>query len=603
MTDVPESPDSIRSKSAAPLGISFKYSVKKLFLVSPVSLISLMVMSVLRGLMPGVQVFAIGALISAVASEQTLTNSVYWYASILGAVMLGSYILENLIKFLSDRITMHLSLDTDLDVIDQLCSFEVQDFEKAQTYDSIQRVDSGTGEHIFGLFDTIRTFFQSVLSILGIAVVIWAWSPLMAGILLVAPIPGAIATFRLQSKAYEIEYERAPQERFAAYFRGILTSDSARKELKVFKLSRFFAEKYKKLRLGFLAQDMKIVRYHLTQAGTLGLLSTFANIIAIFVGANIALAGGRVGELAGFISASTQMNALVMSAFIGLTGVYQHLLYVSNWVAVMHMSPSDVENGTQLLSNLEPIEIEFREVSFVYPGTQKKVLDAVSFVIPSNKISALVGLNGSGKTTICKLLLRFYNPDSGEILLNGRSIKEFDRDSLYLSFSALFQDFIKFEQPFIDNIGYGNIDIYDSTESGSVEKSIEMVGLSQLVNTLPQGLETMLGRRFEGGHQLSVGQWQRLATARALFKKPRLLILDEPTASVDAVSEKAMFEAIAKIDEEMTILLVAHRFATISHAEHIIVLHEGRVVDQGTHAELLRTCEQYAQLHEAQNMV
>lgn len=334
-----------------------------------------------------------------------------------------------------------------------------------------------------------------------------------------------------------------------------------------------------------------------------------ANVAAIVFASILAFNGGRVGELAGFISATDQMNALVMAAFLGLTGIYQHLLYVSNWVAVMQMHPSQIREGSLPLSDPPAsgpdragVEIEFQNVTFTYPGTERKVLDHVSFTIRAGATAALVGLNGSGKTTVCKLLLRFYEPTSGNIFINGTDITQFSRESLYDHFSALFQDFAKFERGVGDNVTFGAGAVYAPTrDDADVIASLEMVGLEFLQKEMPEGLGTILGRRFQGGRQLSIGQWQRLATARALYKKPQLLVLDEPTASVDAVSEKTMFEALGSIDYGLTILLVAHRFTTINHADHIIVLDKGRVVGSGNHDSLLGSCTFYADVFTAQH--
>lgn len=351
-----------------------------------------------------------------------------------------------------------------------------------------------------------------------------------------------------------------------------------------------------------------LARYNLTKSGTLGLISVFANVASIVFASIVAVQDGKVGELAGFISAMGQMNGLVLATFIGITGIYHNLLYVSNWVAVMEMQPAQITSGQLTLEDSklpqnasDAVEIEFKNVSFTYPGTQAKVLDGVSFKIDAGATSALVGLNGSGKTTICKLLLRFYEPTTGSILINGIDIADYSREALYKRFSALFQDFAKFERSLGDNITFGAGRGFTDDDSQAATAALNMVALNYLKEELPQGFDTILGRRFDGGQQLSIGQWQRLATARALYKKPGLLVLDEPTASVDAVSEKAMFEALSAIDYQLTILLVAHRFTTICHAEKIIVLDGGKVVGCGDHATLLKSCKFYADMFHAQN--
>lgn len=613
INDSSESLDGISiaaGRRAAPLGMSFMRAIKVLHSIGRYSLLAIVIMTIIRGLLPALQVSGIASMVSSVADSRGGFSETGLFALIqLSIALIGSYTLDNLIKYTGDRLTLNLSFDTDINVVRQLCLLEVQDFESSHTYDKIQRVDATTGEHIFGLFDSARSGIQAMISIIGVAAVIAAWNVWIALALLLTPIPAAIATFKLQTKAYEIEFSRAPQSRLANYFRALLTSDSTRKEIKLFRLAHLFESRYIELRKVFLRQDLLLTRYSLTKAGTLGLVSVMANVAAIVVASILALGGGRVGELAGFISATAQMNTLVMAAFLGLTGIYQHLLYVSNWVAVMQTCPSQISEGSLPLSDtlvsglgFTGVEIKFQNVTFTYPGTERKVLDCVSFTIRAGSTAALVGLNGSGKTTICKLLLRFYAPTSGDILINGIDIAQFSRESLYDHFSALFQDFAQFERSIGDNVTFGaGADYASARDDADVIASLEMVGLEFLQKEMPEGLDTILGRRFKGGRQLSIGQWQRLATARALYKKPQLLVLDEPTASVDAVSEKAMFEALDSIDYGLTILLVAHRFTTINHAEHIIVLDKGRVVGSGNHDSLLNSCKFYSDMFNAQH--
>ncbi len=597
-------------RRAAPLGASFASAIKVLHGIGRYSLLAIVVMTIVRGLLPALQVSGVAGMVSSVADSQGGLSRTGLFALVqLSLALIGSYALDNLIKYAGDRLTLKLSFDTDINVVRRLCSLEVQDFESSRTYDKIQRVDATTGEHIFGLFDSARSGIQAIISIIGVAAVIATWNVWIALALLITPIPAAIATFQLQTRAYDIEFSRAPQSRLANYFRALLTSDSTRKEIKLFRLAHLFESRYLELRRTFLRQDLLLTRYNLTKAGTLGLISVVANVAAIVFASILAFNGGRVGELAGFISATAQMNSLVMAAFLGLTGIYQHLLYVSNWVAVMQMHPSQIREGSLPLSDPPAsgpdragVEIEFQNVTFTYPGTERKVLDHVSFTIRAGATAALVGLNGSGKTTVCKLLLRFYEPTSGNIFINGTDITQFSRESLYDHFSALFQDFAKFERSVGDNVTFGAGAAYAPTrDDAGVIASLEMVGLEFLQKEMPEGLDTILGRRFQGGRQLSIGQWQRLATARALYKKPQLLVLDEPTASVDAVSEKAMFEALGSIDYGLTILLVAHRFTTINHADHIIVLDKGRVVGSGNHDSLLGSCTFYADMFTAQH--
>ncbi|WP_328703563.1 ABC transporter ATP-binding protein [Actinomyces sp. zg296] len=560
------------------------------------------ILSIVSGVLPGAQVYAVGALVSSVVDSADYRGYLVW-AIVFGVVVFVKYVLENIIKFLGDVLTLRLSYDIEIDAVQRLGDMEVQNFESSKTYDIIQRVDESTGEHVYGLFDMLRSAIQALLSLLSICAVLWQWSPVIASMLLVAPIPGCVATFRVQTRAYDIEYKRATKARLAGYLRGLLMSDSAKKETRLFRLDELFTNSYSSIKKNFLRQDIGLARFALLQAGGLGAASVLASFGAVVYAAIIAGVHNRVGELAGFISATTQVGPLVLAAFIGFTGIYQHLLYVSNWVALVDTQPARIAEGAfRGPSDGRGGSVEFRNVSFRYPGTDVLALNDVSFSIDSGSITAFVGINGCGKSTICKLLLRFYEPDEGEIFVDGRPIGELSREYLYSWSSALFQDFVKYERSLRDNIEYGYPRDRGTADDERLWDSLEAVGLRDWAMSLPERLNTMLGRHFEGGHQPSIGQWQRIAAARALVKKPRLLVLDEPTASVDAVSEKILFEAMAALGGETTVVLVSHRFATVAHADRIIVIDDGAVVGVGGHADLMEDCAHYRDMYDAQGL-
>lgn len=566
-------------------------------------------MTLIRGMLPGLQVYAVGALVSAIsAGGLHFEGDVRLSLILIGVSLIGAYVFENLIRYVGELLTSQLAFRTDISTMEKLGDFEVADFESARTFDAMKRIDSSTGEHVFGLFDSARTAIQGALSILSVAAVIASWHLGIAVALVLSPIPASIAAFRLQALAYDVEYRRAPRSRLAQYFRSLLSSESSIREAKIFGLTPLFQDKYQSLRRTFLLEDLRLSRLNLTHAGSLGLLSVLASFVAIILAVRIASETGRVGELTSFITASGQMNGLVMASLLGFTGIYQHLLYVSNWVHVMEQEPSTIHEGVRNLASAEiefghprGVAVEFRHVSFCYPGTERIILHDVSFRIEAGETAAIVGLNGSGKTTICKLLLRFYAPTSGVILIDGQDIRVYSRSSLYSQFSALFQDFIKYERSLADNVSYGLGREYDlSAPDDELLETLSLVNLDFLPAELPDGVNTVLGRRFAGGQQLSIGQWQRLATSRALHKRPRLLVLDEPTASVDAVSERAMFEGLSTLDVSVTTILVAHRSSTIRHAEHILVLESGSIVGDGNHESLMGSCALYVEMHSAQ---
>ncbi|WEV64770.1 ABC transporter ATP-binding protein [Bifidobacterium sp. ESL0732] len=592
-----------KGRSRIPSLTTLRRSLRLLMAVAPISVIVLLILTVVRALLSPLQILATTQIVNSVATG--VLAKVVDSAVLFAVVLVGMFVAENVIKYLSDSIREKLSYRANCSIIDKLTTLETQQFEDAQTNDCIQRAGGDTGGHIFTIFDSARDFLQSLLTIVSVFSLLVSWNKWVAFFLLLAPIPGTIGTLMASSKQYNIDYRRAGEKRLSDYYRSILTSDNAAKEVHLFGLGGLLSGRYKTLIAGFLKQDLGMSRTYLWIALGLGILTTLANIGAVAVGALQAMHTGNVGQLAGYISATGSFGQSVLLILVSVSSMYQSLLYAGNWVHLMDTQPAVIRSGGEKLDDGTPMTVSFRNVRFAYPGSTdgKEILHGVSFDLPAGQCSALVGLNGAGKSTIAKLILRVYEPTSGSILINGRDISEYSRSSLYGRCSAIFQDYIRYERPLRENVGFGDPDRIDDDDA--IEHALDLVGMKGLEQSLPEGLDTVLGRHFEGGYQLSIGQWQRVALARALFRRPSLLIMDEPTASVDALSEKHFFDSLDRADsteegQRRTTILIAHRFTTITHASHIVVLRDGDIVGEGDHETLLSDCPYYRGLYEAQ---
>lgn len=283
---------------------------------------------------------------------------------------------------------------------------------------------------------------------------------------------------------------------------------------------------------------------------------------------------------------------------LGIAALYKDSLFLGNLFDFFALPERQLKGGTRAFPDKLRKGIEFRDVRFVYPGTDRVVLDGVSFTIPAGRCVALVGQNGAGKTTLVKLLTRLYEPSGGRILVDDVPIEEYDIDDLQRHMGVIFQDFIRYELPVRDNIGFGRVEARQDTER--VAEAARAAGAEGIVESLPQKYDTMLGRHFEDGHQLSGGQWQKMALSRAFMRRAPVVVLDEPTAAIDAEAEAEIFTRLKEIARGATSLVIAHRFSTVRMADHIVVVENGKVIEHGVHQDLVRADGVYARLFRLQ---
>jgi ATP-binding cassette subfamily B protein len=369
------------------------------------------------------------------------------------------------------------------------------------------------------------------------------------------------------------------------------------KEVRLFGFEAYllegWQEYYKKFRAQFVGLLKRRSAWGL--AATLGssLLIAFATLSVLRRAAQGAI---TVGDFSLFIGGIVQIQSQFTGLLNGITGIYESLLYMRNLFEFLELPSRNLEQGEQWRGPIN--SIEFEHVSFRYPLTDRDVLSDVSFSVNKGQALALVGENGAGKTTVVKLVTRLFEPTSGRILLNGMDAARFSPRSVQCEMSIIFQDYGQYQMTARENIAISRTDMMG--DDAAVTRASEKSGAVEIVSDLPDGYETMLGRLFPGGRQLSGGQWQRLALGRLYFRPASVQIFDEPTAALDAIAEAAMIDRLREHGRDRLTLLISHRFSTVRLADHIVVLHEGGVVESGSHEELVAQRGVYAKLFELQ---
>jgi ATP-binding cassette subfamily B protein len=434
------------------------------------------------------------------------------------------------------------------------------------------------------------------------AIVVSTKFPIFIPIIIVATLPAYFSLDKYRDDTWPyMSHERGILERLFQYIRLTFSNPSTSKEIAIFKNGQTFLDKFK------ISHDSYFRRFSKVYSKTLPfiILSGFIEIIAFVATQAFNLAAVFAGKLAiGEFTLYFQQTLNLTQGAEGLLDNYSSMSmrskYIDQYFELLDYPNSLVtpESPAKLPSEPKPPTIEFKNVSFKYPDSKRFILKDFNLKIESGEKVALVGENGAGKSTIIKLLLRFYDVNEGQLFINGVNIKEIDIDNWYTNIGALFQDFIKYQFTFRENVIYGDLTKKDDMDA--IKDAIQKAGADSYLSDLPQGMEQIVGKTFENGIDLSGGQWQKLALARTFFRDAPILILDEPTSAIDAKAEYEIFQKVQELQKDKTVIIISHRFSTVRHADRIFVLDEGKIVEKGNHKELMKKNGLYAELFEIQ---
>jgi ATP-binding cassette subfamily B protein len=474
--------------------------------------------------------------------------------------------------------------------------------ETPRFYDQLQRAMASGTTRVLGMVTALTQLGTGVITSIGIAGVLLFIEPLLVLLIFAAALPPLLASVINSGASYQFQYALTPEGRERSYLMNVITTRDAAKELRLMGLADHLAERYQILnefRLRLL-QEFLGKRFRVT------LLGSFANAIgmAIALGALIwMLSTGRLG-VANALTAAVAMQQLA-SRFTGVIGSITQLIesamFLDDFKSFMALAPpaeDDRPKGERAISAGPARDVRFENVSFTYQDHSERVLDDISLEIGEGEVVALVGANGSGKTTLVKLLCQLYEPTEGTVSWNGTDTRELGLEAVAEEVTTLFQDYVKYHLTAMDNIVFGRIDRADDEQAAVA--AAEQTGADRVINKLPKGYDTRLGLQFNGGTELSGGQWQRLALARAFFRDASLLILDEPTASLDARAEHELFSQMQRLAEGRSVLLISHRFSSVRSADRIYVLEHGRIIESGSHDALMALGGHYAELFKLQ---
>jgi ATP-binding cassette subfamily B protein len=498
-------------------------------------------------------------------------------------------------SLLGDRFTNRLSVD----LMKHAATLDLAHFEEPDFYDKLERARRQTVGRL-ALMSQVLGSAQDLLTLATLTASLAVYSPWLLALLVAAVIPSFLGETHFASLSYSLLYRWTPQRRQLDYLRWLGATQESAKEVKIFGLGPYLAERYRAVADLFYQENRRLALRRTAVGSVLGLLGTAGYYGAYIVILYRTLHGAlSLGDLTFLAAAFARSRGLIESIFGNFATVTEQALYLEDLFAFFRMEPQ-VRSKPGALPAPRPIRrgIEFREVSFRYPEAEHDVLQGVSFTIRPDERIALIGENGAGKTTVVKLLARLYDPTAGQILLDGVDLRDYDLADLRREIGVIFQDYMRYQMLLSENIGLGRVEALD--DRPRIEHAARLSMASEVAARLEHGLDQMVGRRFEGGVDLSGGEWQKVALGRAYMRDAQILILDEPTATFDARAEHRVFQRFADLTRGKMAVLISHRFSTVRMADRILVLQAGEIREQGTHEELVRQGGQYAELFELQ---
>ena len=568
--------------------------------------LSLAALNLLQGGLPAARVWLSKLLVDAVVAAVTTGTGTAALPQVLLLVVLqfaigaAANILTTVSNICQQLLQEQVSNRIQMLVMRQANQLDLVFFERPQFYDLLQSVQREAAFRPVAMVQTAFGLIRQVLTFVSLLALLVNLEWFIAVAALLAPIPAFVSSARYGWQGYQMMRWQSPLRRMMSYLTNLMTTDVYNKEVKLFTLGDFFIERFARLFQRYYSEQRALVIRRYLAGAVWSMLTVLTSGLTFLYVAYRTLGGTiSVGGLTLYVQAADGVSQAFSALLGGLQSMYEHQLYLQTLFELLDFKPL-VRAPEHPVPFRRPIQqgIEFRNVTYTYEGKDEPALKDVSFSIEPGATVAIVGHNGAGKTTLVKLLARLYDPQDGQVLIDGRDVRDYDPDELRNEFGVLFQDYVSYQFSARENIGVGRIERLDDTPA--IAAAATKSGASTIIESLPEGYETVLGKWFDGGVNLSGGEWQKVALGRAFMREAQILILDEPSAALDARAEYELFSRLQQLAHGRTAIFISHRFSTVRRADRILVFEQGSLIESGTHEELLALGGRYAELFNLQ---
>lgn len=588
--------------------------LKLVWQTSPSLTLATLVLRLMRALLPVLVLFIGKLIIDEVVTLTQLSSTPstlqgWWDAGLLNrlgwlvAAEFGLAVVSDILgrvgSLFDSLLSEKFSNAASISLMEHAATLDLEDFEDSELQDQLDRARRQTSGRMT-LLSQLFGQAQDLVTLISFAVGLVVYAPWLILLLVIALVPAFLGEAHFNAQSYALAYRRTPEQRELDYIRQTGASVESAKEVKIFALNSFLIERYRELATKFYIANRQLAIRRAGWGSTLTTLGTLGYYVAYAYLAWRTLAGEfSIGDLTFLSGSFRRLRTLLEGLLIGFSQTAGQALYLDDLFSFF-----DIEPKIHSPPNPRPFPVPirqgfaFEDVGFQYPGAERWAVRHLNFHLNAGEVLALVGENGAGKTTLVKLLARLYDPDEGRILLDGHDLREYDLDELRSNIGVIFQDFVRYHLSAAENIAIGRIDARN--DRPRIETAAERSLANEVIHKLPAGYDQVIGKRFKTGVDLSGGEWQKVAIARAYMRDAQVLILDEPTAALDARSEFEVFQRFKELSAGKTAVLISHRFSSVRMADRILVLADGTVESMGTHEELLAQRGRYAELFELQ---